>query len=84
MNIGDAVLAMREGARVARPGWNDPGKRTWLAIRKPQARTTIARQDHEAEMTEPFVYMGDWRGFTIPWVCSQEDLLAEDWEIVEG
>lgn len=82
MNIGDAVLAMREGARVARPGWN--GKGMWLAIRMPQARTTIARQDHEQVMTEPFVYMSNAQGGTIPWLCSQADLLAEDWEIVRG
>jgi len=80
MDIGKAVQAMHEGARVARPGWN--GKGMWVALRKPQARTTIARQDHEQVMTTPFVYMKTSDGHFIPWLCSQADLLADDWEIV--
>ena len=46
MDIGKAVKAMREGARVARPGWN--GKGMWVALQTPDAHS---------KMSEPYVYM---------------------------
>lgn len=73
MNIGGAVEAMQEGAKVSRPGWN--GKGMWIAIHEPKAK---------ARMTQPYVYMKTAQGDYIPWLCSQADLLADDWEIVSG
>ena len=69
MNIGWAVEAMNEGLRVCRPGWN--GKNMWVAIQEPGKKS---------KMTEPYVYMHTAQGGKIPWLCSQADLLAEDWE----
>lgn len=71
MNIGQAVEAMRSGARVARSGWN--GKGMWIALHE---------ANHNETMTEPFVYMRTAQGCLIPWLCSQADLLAVDWTIV--
>ena len=71
MDIGKAVKAMREGARVARPGWN--GKGMWVALQTPDAHS---------KMSEPYVYMKTAPGGLIPWLCSQANLLAQDWEIV--
>lgn len=76
--IGYAVLALRNGERVTRPGWNgnrrDRGIRLWLELQLP---------DSDSKMTEPYVYMvvvGDGgRKTRIPWLCSQADLLAQDW-----
>lgn len=70
--IGWAVKQMRDGARVCRSGWN--GKGMWLEIQVP---------DEHSKMTEPYVYMKTAQDGLIPWLCSQADLLAIDWEIAE-
>ncbi len=71
MRIGDAVEAMRKGCLVGRKGWN--GKGMYLALQTPDAHS---------KMTEPYVYMKTAQNGLIPWLCSQADLLADDWEIV--
>lgn len=35
-----------------------------------------------ATMTEPYVFLRTAQGGTIPWNCSQADLLADDWVVV--
>lgn len=70
--IGEAVKEMRNGNRVRRAGWN--GKGMWLALQSPDAHS---------KMTESYVYMKTAQGGLIPWLCSQADLLAADWEIAE-
>jgi len=70
--IGEAIEVMRRGARVARKGWN--GKNMWLALQVP---------DERSKMTEPYVYLRTAQGGLIPWPCSQADLLASDWVIVD-
>lgn len=69
MDIGDAVLAMKGGAAVTRAGWN--GKDMWLQMQVPDAHS---------KMTLPYVFMKTVQGDLVPWLCSQTDLLAEDWE----
>lgn len=70
MKIGEAVERMRNGERVCRAGWN--GKNMWLALQTP---------DEHSKMTEPYVYMRTAQGGLIPWLCSQADLLAADWQV---
>lgn len=70
--IGPAVMYMRMGHKVARAGWNGTGM--WLALQVP---------DGNSKMTEPYVYMRTAQGGLIPWLCSQTDLLADDWMLVE-
>lgn len=69
--IGWAVKHMRDGGRVCRAGWN--GKGMWLELQTP---------DMNSKMTLPYVYMRTVQGDLVPWLCSQTDLLAIDWEIV--
>lgn len=71
MDIGEAVFQMRNGAKVARIGWN--GKDMWLMLQVPDAHS---------KMTLPYVYMKTVQGDLVPWLCSQTDLLATDWMVV--
>ena len=71
MKIGEAVDRMMSGERCARRGWN--GKGMHVAIQFPDV--------HSAN-TLPYVYMINAVGDRVPWVCSQTDLLADDWEAV--
>lgn len=68
-NIGWAVKRLRNGESVRRAGWN--GKGMYLTLQSPDAHS---------KMTEPYVYMRTAQGGLIPWLCSQADLLATDWE----
>lgn len=72
MDIGSAVVAMKNGMKVAREGWN--GKAQYLEMQVP---------DEHSKMTLPYVYIRTVQGDLVPWLCSQTDLLASDWEIVE-
>ena len=81
MNIGWAVEAMQEGMLVRRAGWN--GKGMWLQLSSPATRTIQGRGVGGVIMTLPFVYMYTAQGEYVPWLCSQTDLLADDWEKAE-
>jgi hypothetical protein len=71
LTIGAAVAALKAGQRVARAGWN--GRGMWLKLFTP---------DPESDMTLPYVFMSTADGQLVPWLCSQTDLLAEDWSVL--
>lgn len=71
--IGWAVKQMQHGLRVSREGWNGPGQ--YLGLWTPTEND---------DMTLPFVYIKTVQGDLVPWLTSQTDLLAMDWNVVEG
>lgn len=71
-DIGWAVKQMWNGDMVRRAGWN--GKGQYLELQKPDANS---------KMTLPYVYISTVDGNLVPWLCSQTDLLATDWEIAD-
>lgn len=82
MNFGAAIAAAKEGKRVARAGWN--GKGMWV-------RFVDLYSDKEFGIVEKPYSEGTWLPFLamktvdnklVPWLASQTDMLAEDWEIV--
>ena len=87
MNFGDALHHMRNGARVARAGWN--GKNMYLfqqdGYEFPVKRNSALNQEHpEGTMVAmlPFIVMRTVDGTCVPWLCSQTDALATDWSVV--
>jgi hypothetical protein len=76
-DIGYAVRLLKEGKRVTRKGWS--GKNMWLALREPDL-TAGDRKLSSTSMTLRYVFMKTADGQFVPWLCSQTDLLAEDWE----
>jgi len=70
-DIGLAVFYLNRGEKVARSGWN--GKNMYLMLQVPDANS---------KMTLPYVYMKTADNKLVPWLCSQTDLLANDWEVV--
>lgn len=86
--IGVAVTALKSGLRVRRAGWN--GKGMWLSLTpgnnvradlfwSPANRAFAEINGGSAEVL-PYVTMKTADGKIVPWVCSQTDLLASDWE----
>lgn len=88
MDFGDAIRALKEEKRVARAGWN--GKGMWLrlvssktrAVAQPNPNVPGALGIHPNEMLRAYIEMKDATDFFVPWLASQTDMLAEDWEIV--
>ncbi len=87
--IGWAVKQMQDGARVRRVGWNGkgmflfliPGSTFTVSEGRPMARhypvgTEVNYHAH--------VDMKTATGDVVPWLCSQTDLLADDWELADG
>jgi hypothetical protein len=66
-----ALMFMKMGERVRRSGWN--GKDMWVTVQRPDAHS---------KMTLPYIYMSTVTGDLVPWLSSQMDLLANDWELI--
>ena len=69
MNFGAALLALKDGLCMTRPAWWR-GKGMWIKLQVPDANS---------KMTAPYIYVRTREEHLVPWVASQEDLLAEDW-----
>jgi len=71
MPFQEALYELKLGRRVARKGWN--GKGMWIQVQRPDAHS---------KMTLPYIYMKTADEQLVPWLASQTDILAEDWELV--
>jgi hypothetical protein len=67
MDFSDALRAAKTGTRIARAGWNGKGMHVRLM---------------EVDGVLPFLAMCTVQGDMVPWLASQTDILAEDWETV--
>ena len=72
MDFGEAIHNLKAGKRVARKGWN--GKGMWLELQVPDAHS---------KMSLPYIYLKTADNNLVPWLASQTDMLAEDWEAIE-
>lgn len=87
MNFGQALEALKTGSKVSRDGWNGKGMflflvpgSTFEVNRAPllgiyPAGTVVNYHAH--------VDMKTAQGDVVPWLCSQTDMLAEDWGVVQ-
>lgn len=88
--IGWAVKMMQDGARVGRAGWNGkgmylflvPGSRFTVDADRPMGQACPELVGKEVDY-QAHVDMKTVQGSVVPWLCSQSDLLATDWELVE-
>ena len=78
MDFGSAVSAMRDGDRVTRAGWN--GKGMWIELCTPDG--DWKDPDGNTYGRRPYIYMKAADDTLVPWVASQTDILAEDWQVV--
>jgi len=80
MNFSAALEFIKKGGRLTRTGWN--GKELSIKLQVP---------DENSKMTKPYIYMiiptsiydsSTNKEFeNVPWLASQTDLLADDWEL---
>jgi hypothetical protein len=78
MDFGKALEKLKNGHKVARSGWN--GKGIFIEIQRP---------DEFSKMTSPYIFINttglqtdnpDAPKSLVPWLASQTDMLAEDWQ----
>ena len=87
MNFGDALMHLKNGMKVARKGWNGKGMFLFLVpgstfqVNRPPllgiypAGTAIDYHAH--------IDMKTADNKVVPWLASQTDMLAEDWERID-
>lgn len=86
MTFSEALECLKGGQKVQRQGWNGKGMFLFLVpgsefiVNRPPLLgiypegTKISYHAH--------VDMKTAQGDIVPWLCSQTDLLAEDWEVI--
>jgi len=72
LTFSEALMLLREGKKITRRGWN--GKGQYIALQEP---------NENSKMTLPYVYISTVDGKLVPWLASQTDILAEDWDVVK-
>lgn len=90
LNFGHALEVLKAGGKVARAGWN--GKGMWLELVReihevarnggtdgPAYRLT-GRDDFEPL---PWIGMKTADNKFVPWLASQTDVLADDWQVIQ-
>ena len=87
MNFGDALALIKAGKKLQRTGWNGKGLFVFLVpgstfqVNRPPLLgiypegTTIDYRSH--------IDMRTVDGQIVPWVASQTDVLAEDWQLAD-
>lgn len=91
MNFSIALHDLKSGLRVQRAGWN--GKGMWLSLTpgrmvaaekfwsKSNRQFAESQPDQVAEVL-PYITMKTADNKIVPWLASQTDILAEDWQLV--
>ena len=81
LTFGLAIEALKLGKKVARAGWN--GKGMWLKF-VPNGYFDVGISIvEESTKLLPWIGMKTADKSFVPWLASQTDILAEDWQIVE-
>ncbi len=86
MNFSDALNAIKEGKRLARAGWNGKGMFVFLVAGsnfRVSREPLLSILGEGAEVTyRPHIDMRAADGTIVPWLASQTDLMADDWDVV--
>ena len=88
LSFGHAIVALKAGLRVSRAGWNGKGMFLFLV---PGSVFTVNREPLLSVLGEgtevdyhAHIDMRTATGQIVPWLASQTDVLADDWQITEG
>ncbi len=89
LNFGQAIELMKQGKKLARKGWNGKG----MFLYHVPANSYPASRNLQGTMKGVFkddlvpygayIAMKTAQDNVIPWLASQTDILADDWQIVE-
>lgn len=76
--------SLKQGARCARAGWNGKGMYIYHVPENSYPAVTDVAKAEFGDMVPYGAYlaMKTAQGNVVPWLASQTDILAEDWEIL--
>jgi len=85
VSMGDAIVLLKEGHKVARKGWNGKGMFLYYVPENIYpAQTEVAKAAFGPYVSyRAYIAIKSVDGDVVPWVASQSDLLAEDWVLVK-
>lgn len=82
--FGTALEELKAGSKVARSGWNGEGMFIYYVPAASYPAQTEIAKEHFGE-TVPYgayIAMKTAQGNVVPWLASQTDVLADDWQVV--
>ncbi len=89
MDFGEALKALKAGERVERYGWN--GRGMWLVLVPGSSIPVEAERPlgkaapelvGQTVQYQAHIDMKTAQGTIVPWLASQTDVLADDWDTV--
>lgn len=89
LTFGLAIEAMKKGEKVARKGWNGKGMFIYYVPENvyPANGNKLGTMngvfENDLVPYGAYIAMKTAQNNVVPWLASQTDVLAEDWEIVE-
>lgn len=83
MDFGKALEHLKAGQRVTRPGWS--GKGMWLFLVYVWSYLDASAGDSPQKNYPnlPFIAMKTADDKVVPWLASQTDILASDWDLAQ-
>ena len=87
LTFGMALESLKRGKKVSRSGWNGNGMFLFIvpgSVFKVNRPPLLGIYEEGTEINyHAHIDMKTADGMVVPWLCSQTDALAEDWEILE-
>jgi len=84
MDFSEALMYVKDGKKVQRSGWN--GKNMWIRYFDPsldhESDIVVGGPYSEGLLWLPFIIMKTVDNKLVPWLASQTDILAVDWQVV--
>lgn len=90
LTFGQAIEALKQGKKVARAGWNGKGMFIYYVPENkyPASGNTLGTMlgifPDDMVPYGSYIAMKTAQDNVVPWLASQTDVLAEDWDIVEN
>ena len=86
MDFGLAIVQLKLGLKVARAGWNGKGMFLYhVPAVGYSAMTDVAKATFPTGVLSygAYIAMKTAQGNVVPWLPSQTDMLAEDWQVID-
>lgn len=86
MNFSDALTNLKAGHRLIRRGWNGKGMFLFLvpgSVFRVNREPLLSILGENVEVQyHAHIDMFTAQGYVVPWLASQTDILADDWETI--
>lgn len=81
-SYSEALMLLKKGFHVARLGWNGKGMRIFYVRGTYVDTASLMYTKSNSMRVVPYIMMVNVQGELVPWLCSNGDMAADDWQIV--